>query len=64
MSINLEAPPPNPVDVTVTSSSGSIVTVTQDGLVAGGTAVTFAGVTGTNVGTVFVQSTFQSVPLE
>ncbi|MFO1428573.1 MAG: PKD domain-containing protein [Candidatus Competibacteraceae bacterium] len=53
--IGLGATPPNPVDVTVTSTAGAIALVSKDGTVAGGTSVTFQGVTGTNVGTVYVQ---------
>jgi hypothetical protein len=53
--ISLQTEPPNPVDVTVTSTTGTIALVSQDGSVAGGTNVTFHGVTGRDVGTVYVQ---------
>jgi uncharacterized repeat protein (TIGR01451 family) len=55
LSISLESAPPSPVTVTVTSDDGAIGTITRDGTVAGGTSVTFTNVSGTNVGTIFVQ---------
>lgn len=51
----LGAAPPSPVDVTVTSSSGAIATLSTNGTLAGGTSVTFTNVTTTSVGSVFVQ---------
>jgi hypothetical protein len=53
--ISLAVAPPGPVDVTVTSSSGSIATITTNGTVEGGTTLTFTNVTTTTVGTIFVQ---------
>jgi hypothetical protein len=53
--ITLASAPPSPVDVTVTSNDDTIATVTRDGAIAGGASVTFLGVTGTNVGFVYVQ---------
>jgi hypothetical protein len=55
LSINLESAPPSPVTVTVTIADGAISTITRDGTIAGGTGVTFMNVSGTNVGTIFVQ---------
>jgi len=51
----LQAAPPSPITVTITSSSGSIATISTDGTVEGGTSVTFSNVSGTSVGTIFVQ---------
>ena len=55
VTVSLEAAPPEAVDVTITSTAGTITTITQDGTMVGGTSVTFLGVTGTSVGTIFVQ---------
>jgi hypothetical protein len=55
VSVSLGAVPPNPVTVTVRSNSPALATVTRDGSVAGGTSVTFTNVTGTFVGTLYVQ---------
>jgi hypothetical protein len=54
-SITLAVAPPGPVDVTVTSNSGSIATITSNGTIEGGTTLTFTNVTTTSVGTIFVQ---------
>ena len=54
-SLFLPVAPPGPVDVTITSSAPAIATLTADGTVAGGDSVTFPGVTGAFVGTIFVQ---------
>jgi hypothetical protein len=53
--ISLAVAPPSPVDVTVTSNDGNIVTITPTGTVAGGTTLTFTNVSTTSVGTIFVQ---------
>ena len=53
--VTLQNAPPNPVDVTITSTAPSIVTLSTDPLLAGGGSVTFSGVTGTTVGTIYVQ---------
>jgi len=55
LSIFLEVAPPAPADVTVTVASGTIVTLSDDATVEGGSTVTFTGVTGTFAGNVFVQ---------
>ncbi len=55
MSISLGVTPPSPVTITVTSSSGALVTVTKDGSVAGGTSLTFTNVTNTAGNVFFVQ---------
>ncbi|MFO1428574.1 MAG: PKD domain-containing protein [Candidatus Competibacteraceae bacterium] len=53
--IYLEEAPPQPVTVTVTSLAPDVVTLSKDPLQEGGASVTFTGVTGTTVGTVYVQ---------
>jgi hypothetical protein len=53
--VTLAAPPPSPVDVTLSVGSGSIATISDNATVAGGTSVTFPGVSGTTVGTIYVQ---------
>jgi hypothetical protein len=53
--ISLAVAPPGPVDVTVTSNSASLATITTNGTVEGGTTLTFTNVTTTSVGTIFVQ---------
>jgi uncharacterized repeat protein (TIGR01451 family) len=53
--ITLDAPPPSPMTVTVTSAQGNIATITSDGTVEGGTTVTFTNVTTTSVGTLYIQ---------
>ena len=51
------APPTgSPVDVTITSANGAIVKIASgDGTAAGGTSVTFKGVTSTYIGTIYLQ---------
>jgi hypothetical protein len=53
--ITLDAPPPSPITVTVTSAQGSIATITKDGTVEGGATLTFTNVTTTSVGTIYIQ---------
>jgi hypothetical protein len=53
--VTLQSAPPSPVDVTVTSSSGAIATLSANGTLVGGNSVTFSNVTSTSVGTVYVQ---------
>jgi hypothetical protein len=59
VAISLGATPPSRLNVTVTSNSATIATVTTDPLVAGGSTVTFNNVPtilpGTAVGTIYVQ---------
>jgi hypothetical protein len=55
VAIYLEVAPPSPVDVTVTVASGTIATISDDPLLAGSTSLTFTGVSGTSVGTIYVQ---------
>ena len=55
LNVTLESAPPSPVDVTVTSSSAAVATLTTDPLVEGTSNVTFTNVTSTNVGTLLVQ---------
>ncbi len=57
----LEAAPPAPVDVTITSNDPAAATVSTDPLVAGTPSVTFFGVTTTSVGTVYVHGLTQGV---
>ena len=53
--INLQSAPPTPTRVTVTVASGSTATISEDPLMAGATSLTFENVSGTNVGTIYVQ---------
>ncbi len=53
--VSLETAPPSAVTVTVTSNGPAIAMVSTDGTVAGGTTITFPGVTTTSVGQFFVQ---------
>ncbi len=53
--VRLESAPPSPVDVTLTVASGAVATLSTDPTLAGSTTLTFTGVTGTTVGTVYVQ---------
>ncbi len=54
MSIGLATAPPVPTDVTVTVSAPSIATISRDQSTAGTSSLVFSGITGTNVGTVYV----------
>ncbi len=45
-SVYLPVSPPNPITVTVTANGATIATVSKDGTVVGGTAITFTNVTG------------------
>lgn len=53
--VRLEVAPPNPVDVTIVSAAPGTVTLSADRTAAGGSSVTFANVTTTTVGTIWVQ---------
>ena len=55
LGVYLPVSPPNPVTVVVTSSSPDIATISSDPTVVGTSTVTFTNVTGTNVGTIYVQ---------
>jgi hypothetical protein len=55
LTISLQAAPPAPVTVTVTSADAAIASITANGTVAGGNVVTFTNVTTTTVGTLVVQ---------
>ncbi|MGA1981677.1 MAG: hypothetical protein ABSG84_04320 [Acidobacteriaceae bacterium] len=55
VSISLSATPLTPVNVTVASNGTSIATVSNSATTFGQPSVTFTGVTGTTVGTVWVQ---------
>jgi hypothetical protein len=55
VTVFLQVAPPGPVTVTVSVASTAIATLSTDGTVAGNDSVTFTNVTGTTVGTVFVQ---------
>ena len=55
MNIYLPQTPPNPVTVTVTSSSPTLATISTDPTVVGTSTVVFTNVTSTNVGTIYVQ---------
>ncbi len=60
-SIFLQAPPPSPVDVTITSGNPSVAALSSDPLLAGGASVTFFGVSTTSVGTIHVQGLMQGM---
>jgi hypothetical protein len=54
--VYLDAVPPSSITLTVTSSDGTVVTVSRDGTLAGGNSDTIPGVTSSGwVGTVFAQ---------
>jgi len=55
LNIYLPQTPPNPVTVTVTSSSPTLATVSTDPTVVGTSTVVFTNVTSTYVGTIYVQ---------
>jgi hypothetical protein len=55
LSIYLPQTPPNPVTVTVTSSSPTLAKISTDPTVVGTSTVVFTNVTSTNVGTIYVQ---------
>ena len=55
MNIYLPQTPPNPVTVTVTSSSPTLATLSTDPTVVGTSTLVFTNVTSTNVGTIYVQ---------
>ncbi len=55
LGISLPQTPPNPVTVTVTSSSPTLATISKSATVAGTSTVVFTNVTSTNVGTIYVQ---------
>ena len=55
MGIYLPQTPPNPVTVTVTSSSPTLATLSTDPTVVGTSTVVFTNVTSQNVGTIYVQ---------
>jgi len=55
LDIQLPVTPPNPITVTVTSNGPTIATASNSATVVGGTTLTFANVTSTNVGTIYVQ---------
>ena len=52
---SLQSAPPGPVDVTITSSAPNIVTLSTDPTAAGGGSVTITGITGTTIGTIYIQ---------
>ncbi|HLA39107.1 MAG TPA: hypothetical protein VJ417_03880, partial [Candidatus Glassbacteria bacterium] len=53
--ISLGVAPPNPVNVTVTSSNPAIAILSTSATTVGSNSVTFSGVTSTSVGTIIVQ---------
>jgi hypothetical protein len=54
--VYLDAAPPNPITITVTSSDGTVVTLSSDATLAGGSSVSFSGVTGSGyVATAYIQ---------
>jgi len=53
--ISLAVTPPSPVSVTVTSSNPGLVLLSTNPAAAGSSSVTFTNVSGTSVGTVYVQ---------
>jgi len=53
--IHLQTAPPSPVDVVVTVDDPSIATITKDPDVEGTESITFEGVSGTTVGTYYIQ---------
>jgi hypothetical protein len=55
LDIGLPQAPPNPVTVTVTSNGPAIATISNSGTVVGGTTLTFANVSSTYVGTIYLQ---------
>jgi hypothetical protein len=55
LGIYLPVSPPNAVTVTVTSNGPLISTISNSGTVVGGTTLTFPNITGTYVGTIYVQ---------
>ena len=55
LNIFLPQTPPNPVTVTVTSSSPTLATISTSPTVVGTQTVVFTNVTSTNVGTIYVQ---------
>lgn len=55
VNVTLQSAPPVPTDVTVTIANASNAILSNSGTTAGTNTVTFTGVTGTFVGTLFVQ---------
>jgi hypothetical protein len=55
ITITLQTAPPTPVDVTVTIADETLAVLSTDSITAGGKTVTFTGVAGLTVGTVYVQ---------
>jgi hypothetical protein len=55
VSISLSNAPPSPVDVTVTIDDASVALLSSSRTTAGSNSLTFSGVSGTFVGTVYVQ---------
>jgi hypothetical protein len=55
LGIYLPVSPPNAVTVTVTSNGPLISTISNSGTVVGGTTLVFPNITGTYVGTIYVQ---------
>ena len=62
VTITLDAIPPTPVTVTVQSDSIATATLTQSGLLEGTGTITFTNVTGTTVGTFFIQGRSNRAP--
>jgi hypothetical protein len=55
VSVSLAASPPSPVDVTVTIDDDTVALLSDSATAAGGSSITFLGVTSASVGTFFVQ---------
>jgi hypothetical protein len=55
LSVNLQNAPPSPVDVTITVTNPAIAIVSSSATAAGGNSITFTGVSGTFVGTIYIQ---------
>ena len=53
--ISLSNAPPSPVDVTVTIAASSVALISTSRTTVGSSSVTFSGVTGTSVGTIYIQ---------
>ncbi len=55
VNVLLEAAPPQPVDITITTTAPGIARISTDPAVAGSTSITFSGVTTTAVGSLWVE---------
>lgn len=55
LTVSLVHAPSGPVDLTITSNSAAIATISKDAQIEGSQSVTFTGVTDTNARTIYVQ---------